>query len=80
MLNSIIPKTFFLWDNVEEYVRRRQATGENIIRRMRRSCRITKAEYLIFIAFPQQQNLRQPASIVTLHVMPVCGVCLTLHR
>jgi hypothetical protein len=40
--------TFFrkscrLWDNVEKYGTARQATDDNIIRRMRFACRITKA-------------------------------------
>jgi hypothetical protein len=49
---------------VEKYGRIRQATDVNIIRRMRVACWITKAtdiysEYVIFIAFPRQQWLRE---------------------
>jgi hypothetical protein len=61
--------TFFLkscrlWVNVEKYGTARQATDDNIIRRMRFACRITKAtdthsEYVILITFPRQQWLRE---------------------
>ena len=52
----------------EKYGRDRHATHGNIIRRMRISCWITKAteiqpEYVILIAFPLQQWLRERASI-----------------
>jgi hypothetical protein len=67
-------KTFFrkscrLWDNVEKFGRARQATDDNIIRRMRFACWITKAtdthsEYVILIAVPWQQWLRERASIL----------------
>jgi hypothetical protein len=36
-------KSCCLWDNVEKYVTARQATDDNIIRRMRFECWITKA-------------------------------------
>jgi hypothetical protein len=54
---------------VEKYGRARQATDDNIIRRMRITCRITKAtdthaEYVVLIAFPRQQWLRERASIL----------------
>jgi hypothetical protein len=54
---------------VEKYVTARQATDDNIIRRMRFACRITKAtdthlEYVILIAFPRQQWLRERASML----------------
>jgi hypothetical protein len=67
--------TFFrkpcrLWDNVEKYGTARQATDDNIIRRMRFACWITKAtgthsEYLVLIAFPRQIWLRERAPSVT---------------
>jgi hypothetical protein len=66
--------TFFrkpcrLRDNVEKYGRARQATDDNITRRMRFACWITKAtnthsEYVILIAFPRQQWLRERASVL----------------
>jgi hypothetical protein len=54
---------------VEEYGTARQVTDDNIIRRMRFACRITKAtgthsEYVIIIAFPRQQWLRERVSIL----------------
>jgi hypothetical protein len=50
-----------------------QTTDDNIILRMRFACWITKAtdthsEYVILIAFPRQQWLRERASNVMLHV------------
>jgi hypothetical protein len=36
-------KSYRLWDNVEKYGTARQATDDNIIRRMRFACLITKA-------------------------------------
>jgi hypothetical protein len=65
---------------VEKYGTVRQATDDNIIRRMRFACWITKAtdthsQYVILTAFPQQQWLRERASMLryTLH----CCVVIT---
>jgi hypothetical protein len=65
--------TFFrksrrLWDNVEKYGRAGQATGGNIIWRMRFACWITKAtnthsEYVILTSFPLQQRLHDCTSM-----------------
>jgi predicted component of viral defense system (DUF524 family) len=48
-----------------------ESTGDTIIRRVRFACRITKAriqtthsEYVILFAFPQQQWLRERASLL----------------
>ena len=64
-------KSCKLWDNVENYGRAREAIDDNIIRRMRISCSITKAtdthkhsQYVILIAFPQQQLFRKRASLL----------------
>jgi hypothetical protein len=67
------PKSCSLWDNVEKYGTARQTRDDNIIRRMRFACWITKAtdthsEYVMFIAFPRQQWLRERATNVTLYV------------
>jgi hypothetical protein len=53
-------KTHFIFNNVVKYGRPRQATDNNITRRMRFACWITKStdthsEYVILIAFPRQQ-------------------------
>ena len=54
---------------MESYGRVRQDSGDNIIGRMQFACRITKArlqthtQYLIFIAFPRQQWLRESVSM-----------------
>jgi hypothetical protein len=55
-------KLDLLSDNVENYGTARQATDDNIMRRMRLACWITKAvdthsEYVIIIAFPWQASL-----------------------
>jgi hypothetical protein len=57
---------------MEECCRARQAT-DNTIRRMRFACRISKttdthSEYVIRIAFPRQQWLRERASMLRLYV------------
>jgi hypothetical protein len=54
---------------VEKYGRVGQTTDDNIIRRMRFACWITKAtdthsEYAILTAFPRQQWLRERASVL----------------
>jgi hypothetical protein len=54
---------------MEKYGTAGQATDDNIIRRMRLACWITKAtdthsQYVILIAIPQQQWLSERASIL----------------
>jgi hypothetical protein len=66
-------KSCRLWDNVEKFCGATEATDDNILRRMRFVCWITKAtdthsEYVILIAFPLQQWLRERASILRLYV------------
>jgi len=53
-----------------------QVTGENVIRRMRFACWITRAtntpsEYVILIALPRQQWLRERASVLRYSALPV---------
>jgi hypothetical protein len=62
--NFFFRKSCCLRDNVAKYCTARQATDDNIIRRMRFACWITKAtdthsEYVILIAFQRQQWLRE---------------------
>jgi hypothetical protein len=67
--------TFFwkscrLWDNVEKHGTAGQATDDNTVRRMRFACwiinaTITHPEYVIFIAFPLQQQFRARASMLS---------------
>jgi hypothetical protein len=69
MFNNFFPKIVPFMRYVEKYGTARQATDDNIIRRMRFACWITKAtdthsEYVILIAFPQQQWLRERASLL----------------
>jgi hypothetical protein len=54
---------------VEKYGRAGQATDDNITWRMRFACWInkstdTRSEYVILIAFPRQQWLRERASML----------------
>jgi hypothetical protein len=61
---------------VEKYSTARQATDDNRTRSMRIACWITKAtnahsEYVILIAFPRQQWLRERASVLHLRILPV---------
>ena len=58
---------------MEKHGRARQATDDNIIRRMRFACWITKAtdthsEYVILTAFQRQQCLRESVSMLRLYV------------
>jgi hypothetical protein len=76
MFNISFRKSCRLWDNLEKYGTARQDTDDNIIRRMRFACWITKAtdthsKCAIVIAFPWQQWLRKCASILRLY-----GHCL----
>jgi hypothetical protein len=70
---TFLQKSCLLCDNVEEYVTARQATHDTITRRMRFACWITKAtdthsEYVILIAFPRQQWLREHSSMLRLYL------------
>jgi hypothetical protein len=63
--------------------RTRRSTDDNTIRRMRFACRITKdtdahSEYVILIAFPRQQLLRERTSVLRLYVY--CLFCIVLHQ
>jgi hypothetical protein len=66
---TIAQKSCRLWDNVEKCGRSRQATDYNIARCMRFTCCISKATdthsgYILLTAFPQQQWLRERASML----------------
>jgi hypothetical protein len=69
---------------VEKYGRARQATDDNIIRRMRFTCWIgkttnTHSEYVILIAFPLQLWLRERASVLYYKYL-VCRVTHVLLK
>jgi len=62
-------KSLFLWGSVENGGTVRQATDDNITRRMRSACWITKAtdihsEYVIIIPFQLQQWLCKRVSML----------------
>jgi hypothetical protein len=74
MFDNFSLKIVSLWDNVEKYVRAREATDDNIIWHMCFACWVTKAtdthiEYLILVAFPRQQWLLE-------HVSMLCYTCI----
>jgi hypothetical protein len=61
---------------VGKYGRAMQATDDNIIRRMRFACWVTKAtdthsDYVILIAVPRQHWLRERASVLHYSPFPV---------
>ena len=69
---------------MEKYGRARQATDDNIIWRMRFAWWIvnisdTHSEYVILIAFPLQQWLRERASMFRLQYI-ACLVIINFHR
>jgi hypothetical protein len=69
MFNNFSRKSCRLRDNVEKYGRAAKAADDNIIRSMRSACWITTAtdthsEFVILIAFRQQQWLLERASML----------------
>jgi hypothetical protein len=71
VFSNIFPprKSCCLWDNIEKYSTARQVTDDNIIWRVRFACWIPKAtnthsQYVILIAFPRKQWLRERAWIL----------------
>jgi hypothetical protein len=88
-VNNVYRKSRPLWNYVEKYGVARQATHDDITRRMRFACWTTKAtnthsEYVTFIVFPRQQWFREWPSIlrhtyiVSVMVMVWCvgsGLC-----
>jgi hypothetical protein len=80
-IKQLFRKKVCLLDNVEKYGTVRQVTDDNIIRRMRFVCWIPKAtdthsEYVIFIAFSQQQWLHY----VLRYTFTSCLICLFNHE
>jgi hypothetical protein len=47
--NFFSRKSYILWDNIEIYGRGKEATDDNITRRMRFTCRIIKATHALRI-------------------------------
>ena len=75
VLSSIIcsRKSCRLYDNVETYGKARQVTDNNIKRRMRFACCISKATdkhsgYILLNAFPQQQYVKAPQCYVYTYI------------
>jgi hypothetical protein len=64
--NNVFPKIAPLWDNVEKCDGAMEATDDDTIEHMRFACLFNKAtdtrsEYIILIAFPRLQRLRERA-------------------
>jgi hypothetical protein len=85
--NNVFRKSCRLWDNVEKYGTARQATDDNIIRRMRFACWVTNAtdthsEYVILIAFTRQKIVKATRLNVTLyvHCLPCQVLTAVLYR
>ena len=57
-----------IWDVVEQHGTEKQAIADNVIRSMRFACWLTwlqtHSEYIILIAFPRQQWLRERSSML----------------
>jgi hypothetical protein len=78
---TFIRKSCCLWDNVEKYARTRQSTDDNVIRRMRSGCFITKAtnthsEYIILNVFPRQQWLGERDPVLDVYVHCLSCLCI----
>jgi hypothetical protein len=72
-----------LWDNVEKYCRTGLAAENNVIRRMLFAYWMAKAteahsEYVIIIAFPRLQWLRERAAMLSDLVSDHCVVTIVL--
>jgi hypothetical protein len=80
--NFFTSKSCHLRENVEECCIAREATNGYITRRMRFACWITKAtntrsEYVILVAFPRQQWLRERTSMLRPTHTPCLVNCCT---
>ena len=78
-------KSCRLWDYVEKWGRAGEATDDNTIPLMPFACWITNAtnthsEYIILIAFPRQQWLRERASMLHYSTLPGCYKCMLQER
>jgi hypothetical protein len=78
--NFFLPKSCHYRGNVRKYGRARQATDDNIIQLMRVACwtikiTYTHLEYVILVASPWQQYLREHVSVLRLYVP-----CLTSYN
>jgi len=74
-LVTFFPKNGAVYEIMENYGRARRATDDNIIRRMRCACWITKAtsahsEYVMLIAFLLQQWLQERPSLLRYSTLP----------
>jgi hypothetical protein len=78
----IFPKIVPIMGRCGSYSRARQATGDKKIRRMRFACRVTKVTdthwvYVILVAFPRQQWLRERSSVSYVHCLSCCNLSHT---
>jgi hypothetical protein len=76
VFNNLFLKILIFCDNVEKYGTARQGKNDNIIRRMRFACRITKAtdthsEYLILIVFHGYSGYANAHQCYVMRTLPV---------
>jgi hypothetical protein len=73
-------KSCSLWDNVEKYGTARHVADGSIVRRMHKACWVTKSsdthsEYVILLAFPWQQWLRERAQCYFISTLALVFPC-----
>jgi hypothetical protein len=78
-------KSYRLSDNVEKYGTARQATDDNILRRIRIACWITKAtdthsEYVIHIAFHGNNGYANAPQCYVIRTLPVLLFITTFSK
>jgi hypothetical protein len=81
MLNTFFFENRAIYEIVwKKYGRARRDTGNNIIQRMRFVCWITKAEYVLLIAFPRQKWLRERASMLRCSTLSYFSISWGMSR
>ena len=83
MFNNFVPKIVPFMRQCGNYCTAGKATDDNMIQRMRFACWVTKvadthSEYVILIILPQQQWLRERASVLH-YTYIACLVMLSSH-
>jgi hypothetical protein len=84
-LITFFRKSCRLWDNMEKYGRARQATDDNITRRMRIACWITKAADTLWICntywFPTATVVtRTRLNVTFVSTLPVLFIILDVQK
>jgi hypothetical protein len=82
---SFFRKLYRLWDNVVEYSRAGEATGDDIIRSMRTASWRTKAtdthpKFVMVINFPRQESYANASQCYVVRSLPACSVSLRFQN